>query len=186
MIVNVYIDFSNIWIEGQRCSAVNMGLAADQREAIRRKILAPWYPDFRKLFSVICPVYAKIGRAAIFGSRPPASDPLWGQAAAAGFAVKVVEDAGRETQVDSAIDAMIRYDASKCIQPGRGDVVVLVSGDGGFVPTIRAVQELGATVRVASWRHAASFRLRRAADEFLALDPYFAYLTLGRNEDMAA
>lgn len=99
----VYIDNSNVFIEGKRVSAVQKGLAMNIWDAIQNRILDPAYRlDFGRLHSFVAgndP--SKIRRAMLFGSRPPQNDSLWNIARAAGFEV-VVEDrnfANREREL---------------------------------------------------------------------------------------
>lgn len=63
------------------------------------------------------------------------------------------------------------------MKPGRQDTVVLVAGDGDFIPPVRSVQRRGVRVRVVFWTHATSRELREIANEFIALDLHFDQLT---------
>ena len=56
MTLYVYVDNSNIWIEGQRIQAVRQGLAPDIRTAVRNRVLARWTYDFGRLYELACPV----------------------------------------------------------------------------------------------------------------------------------
>jgi hypothetical protein len=89
----VYVDNSNVFIEGKRVSAVSLGLASDIWEAMEYKILDNSYRlDFGKLHNFVAGSDPKqIKRATLFGSRPPAADSLWNTARKAGFEVTVVD-----------------------------------------------------------------------------------------------
>lgn len=50
------------------------------------------------------------------------------------------------------------------------DVVVLVSGDGDFVPLVEYLQSLGQKVEVAAFGRSASGKLQEKADKFIDLD----------------
>lgn len=50
------------------------------------------------------------------------------------------------------------------------DVVVLVSGDGDYVPLVEYLQSLGQRVEVAAFGRSASGKLQEAADRFIDLD----------------
>ena len=117
----VYVDNSNVWIEGQRVSAVRKGLAIDIRDAMSRNVLDPsWRCDFGRLYELACPVTETIGRSALFGSRPPANDSLWARARSEGFEV-VVHDrnvANREKKVDVGIATMLLDDSHEYMRPG--------------------------------------------------------------------
>ena len=78
MVLFVYVDNSNVWIEGMRLSAVRNKLAPDIYAAMNDNVTDhSWSYDFGKLYGAICPDGAQIGRSSLFGSRPPANDSLW-------------------------------------------------------------------------------------------------------------
>lgn len=86
----VYVDNSNVWIEGQRVSAVATGLASDIVAAMTDGITdRTWSYDFGRLYDLACPSAEKIGRSVLFGSRPPPNDSLWDRAKDQGFQVIV-------------------------------------------------------------------------------------------------
>jgi len=175
----VYVDNSNVWIEGQRVKAVRSGLATSHYDAQQRHILAPWHYDFGKLYDLACPPEARVGRSILFGSRPPANDSLWQKARDNGFDVEVFDRnaSNKEKQVDISLSTTMMEDSFQFMQRDRRDVAVLVAGDGDFVPTVRSLQRRGLGVRVVFWRHGVSSELRAAADEFVELDPHFDALS---------
>jgi hypothetical protein len=75
----IYVDNSNVFIEGQRVSAVQTGLARDIWEALDNRILDPGYRlSFGKLYSFVAgDNRASTARAMLFGSRPPQNDAIW-------------------------------------------------------------------------------------------------------------
>lgn len=78
MTLYVYVDNSNLWIEGMRISAVRKGIASSPQEAMDRHITdQSWTYDFGRLYKAVCPEGSQIGRSSLFGSRPPANDSLW-------------------------------------------------------------------------------------------------------------
>lgn len=175
----VYVDNSNVWIEGQRIKAVRMGAAHDIKDAQSRNITVDWHYDFGRLYELACPSEAKIGRSILFGSRPPADDSLWKMAERQGFEVKVFDRnaANKEKQVDVSLATTMLEDSYEWMQPARHDIAVLVAGDGDFIPNVRSLQRRGYGVRVVFWSHAVSKELRDAADEFVSLDASFDDLT---------
>ncbi|MBH8577448.1 hypothetical protein I8752_31675 [Nostocaceae cyanobacterium CENA369] len=88
----VYVDNSNVFIEGKRVSAVRKALVANIYDAMNKNIIDNSYRlDFGKLHSFTAGSDpAKIKRAVLFGSRPPANDSLWGIAERAGFETIIV------------------------------------------------------------------------------------------------
>jgi hypothetical protein len=179
MVLFVYVDNSNVWIEGQHIQAVRQGLAGDPFDAMRRRITPRWSYDLGRLYELACPSNEQIGRSVLFGSRPPANDTLWDRARAEGFEVKVFDRnaANKEKQVDTSLATLMVEDCYQFMKPERQDMVVLVAGDGDFVPPVRSVQRRGLRVRVVFWTHAMSRELREMADQFVDLDPYFDRLT---------
>lgn len=75
----IYVDNSNLYIEGRRVSAVAQGLASNIREAMDFGILDHGYTiSFGKLHEFLTGEdLSKIKRAALFGSRPPPNDSIW-------------------------------------------------------------------------------------------------------------
>jgi len=67
-----YIDNSNVFIEGQRHSAVSKGFAIDIIDAIDRRIFDfSWKMDYGKLHEFVCGEGINIGCAKLWGSPPP-------------------------------------------------------------------------------------------------------------------
>jgi hypothetical protein len=55
VVLFVYVDNSNVWIEGQRASAVAKGMAKDAWEAQEKGILdSSWRYDFGRLYELAC------------------------------------------------------------------------------------------------------------------------------------
>ena len=67
----VYVDNSNLWIEGMHVSAVVHGLAPSILIAQEEKISDfDWKLDFGRLYEFAVGGGAEVGRAVIFGSTP--------------------------------------------------------------------------------------------------------------------
>lgn len=103
----IYVDDSNLYIEGKRVSAVTEGLAMNIYDAMNNRILGPAYNiRFGRLHEFVAGAdTAKIARAALFGSRPPPNDSLWQYAKRAGFEL-VLEDrniANSQKKIDTGI-----------------------------------------------------------------------------------
>lgn len=173
----VYVDNSNVFIEGQRVSAVQQGMALDIYDAMDNRTLDFNYRmSFGKLYEFVAGQdRSKALRAMLFGSRPPRNDAIWNLAERAGFEV-VVEDrnaANKEKKIDTGIVAALTRDAYRNADPG--DVFTLVSGDGDYVPAIEQLVEDGWQVDVVFWSHAAR-ELREASSNFIALDSHLDLL----------
>ena len=176
----VYVDNSNVFIEGKRVSAVRKGYAMDIWEAIENKILDNSYRmDFGRLHDFIAGTdLSKIKRAMLFGSRPPPNDTLWKVAEKAGFEV-IVEDrnvANREKKIDTGIVTKMTKDAYTKADP-KTDTITLVAGDKDYVPTVEELVSDGFHVEVAFWSHAAA-ELKSACSKFIDLDSFVEHLQL--------
>jgi uncharacterized LabA/DUF88 family protein len=169
----IYVDNSNVFIEGQRVSAVNAGMALDIWDAMKNRILDTSYRiSFGKLYQFIAGMErADTARAMLFGSRPPQNDAVWDIAKRAGFEV-VTHDrnaANKEKKIDTGIVTEMTRDAYKNAK--SGDVFTIVSGDSDYVPTIQRLREDGFKVDVVFWDHAAK-ELREACSDFISLNAH--------------
>ena len=174
----VYVDNSNVFIEGQRVRAVESGLAVNIVDAMDRRILDYSFKiDFGKLHEFVAGQDDyKIKRCMLFGSRPPPNDSLWKIAKSAGFEV-VVEDrnvANKEKKIDTGIVTAMMRDAYKCADKDN-DTITLVSGDNDFVPPIRELVKEGFNVEVVFWGHAAN-ELKDTCSKFIELDRFLNHL----------
>lgn len=176
----VYVDNSNVFIEGQRVSAVVKGMAMNIYDAMQNKVLDFSYRmDFGKLHAFAAgndP--SKIRRAMLFGSRPPQNDSLWNMARSAGFEVVVEERnvRNKEKRIDTGIVAAMTRDAYTRVDKAV-DTVTLVAGDGDYVPAVRQLVEDGYTVEVVFWGHASS-ELQKVCSKFVSLDSYLSHLAV--------
>jgi uncharacterized LabA/DUF88 family protein len=176
----VYVDNSNLYIEGRRVSAVQQGLATNIREAMNDGILDHGYTiSFGKLHEFLCGTNKRsIKRAALFGSRPPPNDGIWNFAKKAGFELHL-EDRNiknKEKKIDTGVATLLTKDAYKHGVASE-DVFVLVSGDADYLPTIIELKKDGYFVEVAFWDHA-SKELREAASRFVPLNKHLELLRL--------
>lgn len=164
----IYVDNSNVFIEGKRVSAVKLGLAPDIWDAVHYRILDNDYRmSFGKLYQFVAGNNkAETARAMLFGSRPPENDAIWDIAKRAGFEV-VTHDrnaANREKKIDTGLVAALTRDAYRNAK--KGDIFTIVSGDNDYVPAIEQLQ-----VDVVFWSHA-GIELRNTASNFIPLDAH--------------
>ena len=120
----VYVDNSNLFIEGQRVKAVATNKAKSIHDAMNNGILDQDYKiDFGRLHDFIAGTdSSKIKRCMLFGSRPPDNDSIWKMAKKAGFEV-VVEDrnvANKEKKVDTGIVVDMMDDAYTVVEKDEG------------------------------------------------------------------
>jgi hypothetical protein len=179
MVLFVYVDNSNVWIEGMRASAIQKGMARSGYQAKTEDILDhAWTYDFGRLYELACPEGSKVGRSILFGSKPPPNDSLWELARDKGFEVETFERSagGREKEVDTGIVTMMLDDSRDYMQAERGDKAVLLAGDRDYVPALKSLKRRGLGTRVVFWDHATARDLRLEADEFISLDPHLEHL----------
>lgn len=167
----VYVDNSNVWIEGMRVSAVQRGLAPDMATAQTEKIVDyGWKLDFGALYAIAGGEV--VGRAVMYGSKPPPNDSLWRAAEHGGFEVIVFERnvSNREKKIDTQLTADVIADSYEWMKEGR-DEVRLVAGDADYVPLIEKLEARGFPCVVVFWEHA-SRELKESANAFVSLDPH--------------
>jgi len=175
----LYVDNSNVWIEGMHVSAVANGHAPDIWHAQQQRICDyNWKIDFGRLFEFAGGQEADVGRAVLYGSRPPLNDTLWAAAKRKGFEVVVYDRnaANREKKIDTQISTDVTADSYELMDPAR-DEITLVAGDTDYVPTVERMRKRGFQFHVVFWDHA-SHELREACSRFVPLNQYLEYLRL--------
>jgi len=181
----VYVDNSNIWIEGQRVSAVDLGMAPNIFDAMNNRTLDYSYRlDFGKLHSFVANGEpGTLKRAMLFGSRPPPNDKLWELARFHSWDVHV-EDRNiqnKEKGIDTGIVAAMTRDAYTLVDRDN-DILVLVAGDRDYTPPVRMLLEDGFAVDVVFWDHG-SRELRELCSMFgnkshyISLNPHLRSLS---------
>ena len=176
MISYIYIDNSNVFIEGQRVSAVKEGMALDIYDAMERRVFNWAYKlDYGKLHEYLCGDGQEIGCAKLWGSPPP-SDSFWAMVERKGFEVKTYDRnaSGHEKKVDVAIAHSITKDAYTVIDKENSEIV-LVAGDKDYMPVIDDLKNEGYRIVVVFWDQAAT-EVKQAATKFISLNQWLNYL----------
>ncbi len=174
----VFVDNSNVWIEGKIASAVSKGWVKNTYEAHDKGAEdSAWRIDFGKLLDFVTGGnIADVKHAILFGSKPPLHDSLWNAMAAANFEVEALDrnNANKEKAIDTGIVQRI----DKCLyrEAQEGDVFVLVMGDKDFIHSVHAIQAEKCIAKVAFWDNA-SGELVSEADEYTNLTPHIAEIT---------
>ena len=176
-----YVDCSNLFIEGQKVSAVAKGTARSLEDARVRGVIDFGYRlDLHQLMVLLRQVGGGEGdtRAVVFGSVTENNEGLWRHADNAGFEVVTVERgfAGKEKRVDTSLVTRLCRDAYRYADPRR-DRITLVAGDGDYEPAVRQLVADGFAVTVLYWAPA-SRELREAATTFHPLDTHIRDLAL--------
>lgn len=170
MAYHVFIDNSNLWIEGQYASAVAQGWAMSMDEAHERSLNdLNWRIDYGKLlYFIVDGKLDEIKTAMLFGSEPPKNDSLWTMIESHGIKVQVFKrnKGNKEKAVDSGMQQMINeclYEDSQ-----KRDIFVPVTGDRDFIHTVNALIRKDRFVHLAFWDNA-SWELKNVVDKFINL-----------------
>ena len=173
-----YVDNSNVFIEGQRVSAVERGQAKSIVDAMELRILDyHWRLDYGALHDIACGQPAEIGASYLWGSPPP-GDSFWKMVERYGFRVTTYDRnvARKEKKVDVAIAHQITKDAYSGVIRKGVDEITLVAGDKDYVPVAHDLVANGHLFDVVFWNHAAR-ELKEVASNFVPLDDYLGVLT---------
>ena len=158
----VYVDNSNVFIEGKKIAA--------RRNGNKTEIDFSFRLDFGELYDFVAEHNPKkIARALLLGSSPPTSDQVWNVAERAGFEVVVIDRnaENREKKVDTGIVAAMVRDAYTKAE--KTDVITLVAGDSDYVPAVEMLVADGFHVEVVFWSNASS-ELKSVCSKFIELD----------------
>lgn len=161
--LHVFIDDSNIFIEGQRTAAIREPLDATARARFRIDYgrLLDWLADGR----ILADVY-------LVGSRPPEVDTFWKMLPKKGIRPRIFDrQAGREKGVDHDLVAeMIETSLTK---EKTGSVIALIAGDGDYQSTLDRLTKKGWKVEVYFWSSGCSSLIRNLT-WYYCLDSHFA------------
>ena len=147
----ILIDNSNIFIEGQKCSALRKG----QRPAgpgDRKPQDPSWRIDFSKLLTYFANE-REIHKAFLVGSRPPPNDTVWTMAQQGGFEV-ITHDRDAKNK-EKAVDTELVAQGTLAIAlgPEKG-VCVIGSGDRDFLPLVNISHQRGWEVEMVAFSSA--------------------------------
>jgi hypothetical protein len=149
----IFVDNSNIFIEGQRAAASAEGLPS------RGKL---YRLDFGRLFAFLnpSPDGAFFGLAGeqfpkLYGSEPPPLDSIWKVLEAMGVGLKIFKKNPRG--IEKRVDAALIIDCTKLVskwQPKPDGEIVIVAGDADYYDLVGDALSAGWPVRVVCWRDA--------------------------------
>jgi len=180
MKLHIYIDNSNLFIEGQRVAAVHRGLAIDIFDAMERRVFDfQWNIDYGKLYMFLTERGDDVETVKLWGSIPP-KDSFWKMVESKGFTVRTFErgKSGQEKKVDVAIAHQLTKDVYSGAIKKENSIIMLVAGDKDFVPVIEDLVSEGFTVHIVFWNHAAR-ELKDAANYFINLNSQIEALKNG-------
>jgi hypothetical protein len=156
----IFVDNSNIFIEGQRAAALAEGSEA------RGKL---YRLDFGRLFSFLNPspedsffVHANEQYPKLYGSEPPPMDSIWKVLSSMGVGLKIFRKnpSGKEKRVDAALIIDCMKLVSK-LQPKPDGEIVIVAGDADYYDLVGEATSSGWKVRIVCWSHATAKIVQR-------------------------
>lgn len=179
MAIFAYVDNSNLFIEGQRVSAVKKRQpgATNIAEATANRIQDYSYKiEYGRLYDLLLNRFAttnesKEGSAAKLWGSPPPGDSFWSYIESKGFKVTTYgrSSSGKEKMVDVGLATQIMKDSYELKINKMDDMFLIVSGDADYCPVIEDLRNRDFFVQVAFWNHASQM-LKDSANIFINLD----------------
>lgn len=143
--LHIFLDNSNVWIEGQR-AATGSSFGDDRKDAAFRI-------DFGKLLDHVGKGRT-IVEAKLYGSEPPPNDTVWNIAKDRGFAPKVFKRdfRNREKKVDTQLCVDVTRTVYTNLPSNR--VLVLIAGDADYLPAVEVALQQKWKAEVYFWANA--------------------------------
>jgi uncharacterized LabA/DUF88 family protein len=143
--LHIFMDNSNLWIEGQRFASDPTG-ESEHKDASYRI-------DFGSMLKHVSNG-REIAEARLYGSEPPPNDTVWEHAKVSGFKVRVFKRnfKNREKKVDTQMCVDITRAACTHLPTNR--VLALVAGDSDYLPAVEEVLNRRWRAEVYFWSNA--------------------------------
>jgi uncharacterized LabA/DUF88 family protein len=158
--VFVFVDNSNIWIEGKRISGRNAKppVPSNYRYRVEYGRLLEHVLDGRELATV----------PMLYGSEPPPNDSVWKMIRAKGYDVKVFQR--NFFNKEKGVDMRMGLDILRLVlrEKDKGTVAI-VAGDADFIQVAEDAHAEGWKVEAWYWSNAAA-DLKQAVDRYEELD----------------
>ena len=146
----IYVDDSNLWIQGKKAYAEAHNLLTSEDPRARF--------DIGQLNEVVAEG-REVGGRTLYGSKPPPVDTVWAKMEEQGWNVKIEKKSyhtGKEKQVDSKLIT----DVASVVNREKIGTVIIVAGDVDYKPPIEEALARGWNVEVWSWERALSAAIR--------------------------
>ena len=156
----IYVDDSNLWIEGKKAYAKAQKL--DTAEDPRARF------DIGQLAKVVAGE-SEVGARTLYGSEPPSVDTVWAKMKELGWKVEIKQRSyhtGKEKQVDSQLIT----DVVSVVYRKMSGTVIIVAGDVDYKPPIEEALARGWKVEVWSWEKALADPIKGLAKTSKGLD----------------
>ena len=169
-LVHVFVDNSNVWIEGKKVSGRNMNPAVPSNYNYRI--------EYGRLLTHVLDGRPMGAEPQLYGSEPPPNDSVWQMIRSKGFDVQVFRR--NIFNKEKGVDMKMGIDITKLIlgssNPGT---IAIVAGDADFLPVIEEAQGMNWSAEIWYWSCAAEV-LKAQADRFVDLDS--ALMVIGFEE----
>lgn len=170
MSVFIFVDNSNLWIEGKKFSGKQQNPPVKSNYHYRI--------EYGKLLGHVLGERELGDVPKLYGSEPPPNDSVWNMIRSKGFDVNVFKRNvfGKEKGVDMKMGIDI---TELVLTAPSSATIAIVAGDADFVPVVEKAREKRWATEVWYWSNAAN-ELKQAADRFEELDS--ALYTIGFDE----
>jgi uncharacterized LabA/DUF88 family protein len=169
--VHVFVDNTNVFLEGRRASAIRLGLPASRKD--------PFFViDYGKVLYVVQDGRHLASIPRMYGSEPPPNDSVWKRIRDDGFDLTVFKrnffrkEKGLDMELGLSISDLIHESRAQGLQPG---IVCLVAGDADYVRIVERLRKAKWTAEVWYWNNAAG-DLKDAADRFESLNKHIDFI----------
>lgn len=158
--VYVFVDNSNLWIEGKKLSGRRSKPAVPSNHLYRIEYgqLLKHVLDGRNLAAI----------PKLYGSEPPPNDSVWKMIRSKGFDVKVFKR--NIFNKEKGLDMRMGLDIGRLVLTTKpAETIAIVAGDADFIQVVDEAHGEGWKLEVWYWSNAAG-DLRKAVDRFESLD----------------
>ena len=171
--LHLFIDNSNVFIEGQRVARETF--LYDDPLVLRFRINYGGLLEFVRQ-------ERKLEETVLVGSRPPPNDALWNRLKALGIEPRIFDRSiftGKEKRVDAEMTNAIRDTLEDNAEPGT---IALVAGDADYLPTLERCIKKRWAIELYFWAQAASALKQLPGVKFVDLATGFNRVTFLEKE----
>ena len=146
----IFVDNSNLWIEGKKAYAEAHNLMTSEDPRARF--------DIGQLNEVVA-AGREVSCRRLYGSRPPPVDTVWAKIEEQGWEVDI-KDKSYHTGKEKQVDSQLITDVAIVVSSEKIGTVIIVAGDVDYKPPIEEALARGWKVEVWSWERALSAGIR--------------------------
>lgn len=156
----VFIDNSNLFIEGQKFYARRKKLRASVPQDIRFRI------DMGRMLLALLQGREKI-YAKLYGSEPPAVDSLWQGIRSKGILVSTFERNAKdyEKEVDTSLAVDVTAQSFGLQEPTGSVTFIIIGGDRDYLPAYDKVLERNWKLEIAAWKNCLAQKVKKFAQD---------------------